>query len=281
MLIAAAIGQHFAWQPGQNWKVVALSGTPLIDGRPVNFQGWIGSGGLLETDNVSRARLRLGPIGLIEIEPNTKVRLMEMKAAGRRRIALHNGAIAARLWAPPSTLTVMTPSATAIDLGCAFIVQVDENGSGLLRVTSGWVQFQLANRQAIVPAGAAALTRPGVGPGTPFFADASDAFKSGLEWLDFGGIGYQDAAALGTVLSLARSRDVLSLLSLFPRLAPNARGVVYDRASELVPPPVGFTREDAMRGTNQPGMDAWRRKLGFGDSKNWLVNWRDLFTSAY
>jgi hypothetical protein len=25
-------------------------------------------------------------------------------------------------------------------------------------------------------------------------------------------------------------------------------------------------------------MDAWWRKLGLGDAKNWLVNWRDVLT---
>src|SRR6202167_5401886 len=111
-------------------------------------------------------------MGAIEIEPNTKVWLIATRA-GRHRIALQSGMIAARLWAPPATLYVDTPSATAIDLGCAFTVQVDEKGSGRLRVTSGWVQFQLGDRKVVVPAGAAALTRPGVGPGTPFFEDSS------------------------------------------------------------------------------------------------------------
>jgi len=119
---------------------------------------------LLETDKVSRAKLRLGLMGAIEIEPNTKVWLIATRA-GRHRIALQSGMIAARLWAPPGTLSVDTPSATAIDLGCAFTVQADEKGSGLLRITSGWVQFQLDDRKAIVPAGAVALMRPGMGPG--------------------------------------------------------------------------------------------------------------------
>lgn len=276
LLLAVAVGLRVAWQPGPDWKVVTLSGTPLIDSRPIASHGRIGVGGLLETDKLSRAKLRLGLMGVVEIEPNTRVRLIATRE-GRHRIALQNGTIAARLWAPPRTLSVDTPSATAIDLGCAFIVQVDEKGSGLLHVTSGWVQFQLEDRQAIVPAGAVALTRPGVGPGTPFFEDGSSAFRSALERLDFGETGYRDTGALGVVLSQARSKDVLSLLSLFPRLPPSERGMLFDRASQFVPPPAGLTREDAIGGTNQPGMDAWWKKLGLGDAKNWLVNWRDVF----
>jgi hypothetical protein len=276
LLMAVGVGLRFAWQPGRDWRVVALSGAPLIDRRPIAAQGRIGVGGLLETDGLSRAKLRLGLMGVIEIEPNTRVRLIATRA-GRHRIALESGTIAARLWAPPATLFVVTPSATAIDLGCAFTVHADEKGAGLLRVSSGWVQFQLDDRKAIVPAGAAALTRPGVGPGTPFFEDASSAFRSALERLDFGASGYGDASALGLVLSEARPKDILSLLSLFRRLPPSARGMLFDRASQLVPPPAGLTREEAIAGTNVPGMDAWWKKLGLGDAKNWLVDWRDVF----
>jgi hypothetical protein len=276
LLMAVCVGLRLAWQPGPEWKVVALSGVPLIDGRPVASHGRIGAGGLIETDRLSRAKVRLGLMGVIEIEPNTRVRLIAT-GARRHRIALQNGAIAARLWAPPATLSVDTPSSTAIDLGCAFVIQVDEKGSGLLRVTSGWVQFQLDDRKVVVPAGAAALTRPGVGPGTPFFEDSSSAFRSALERLDFGDTGYGDAGALGVVLSEARRKDTLSLLSLFRRLPPSARGILFDRAAQLVPPPAGLTREDAIDGTNQPGMDAWWEKLGLGNAKNWLVNWRDVF----
>jgi len=276
LLLAVGLGLRSAWQPGPEWNVVALSGTPLIDRRPIASHARIGVGGLLETGQFSRAKLRMGLMGVVEIEPNTKVRLVAT-GARRHRIALESGTIMARFWAPPGTLSVATPSSTAIDLGCAFTLQADEKGAGLLRVTSGWVAFELDDRQAVVPAGAAALTRPGAGPGTPFFEEASAPFRAALERLDFGDSGYADAGALAAVLAEARSRDVLSLLSLFRRLPPSARGPLFDRAAQLVPPPAELTREDAIAGTNQPGLDAWWKKLGLGNAKNWLVNWRDVF----
>jgi hypothetical protein len=280
LLLALGASLRLAWQPGREWQVVTVSGAPMIDRRPIPSHGRIGVGGLLETDQLSRAKLRMGLMGVIEIEPDTRVRLVAT-GTRRHRIALEKGTIGARLWAPPATLSVDTPSATAIDLGCAFTVQVDEKGSGLLRVTSGWVQFQLDDRpydrKVIVPAGAVALTRPHVGPGTPFFEDASSGFRAALEQLDFGERGYGDAGALGIVLSEARPKDALTLLSLFHRLPPSAQGVLFDRLAQLVPPPSGLTRQDAIDGTNMPGMDAWWKKLGLGDAKNWLVNWRDVF----
>ena len=53
-------------------------------------------------------------------------------------------------------------------------------GASLLHVTSGWVALQLKDRESMVPAGAACATRPGIGPGTPYFEDASQTFRTAL-----------------------------------------------------------------------------------------------------
>ena len=57
-------------------------------------------------------------------------------------MSLSKGAIHARIWAPPKQFFVNTPSATAVDLGCEYTLQVDEDGGGLIRVTLGWVSFE-------------------------------------------------------------------------------------------------------------------------------------------
>ena len=92
--------------------------------------------------------------------------------------------MSARIWAPPRLFFVDTPSAVAADLGCAYTLEVDENGGSLLRVTSGWVALQLKDRESIVPAGAACETQPGIGPGTPYFEDAPTVFREALRKID-------------------------------------------------------------------------------------------------
>ena len=273
LLVVASIAVRLAWQPGATWKVVALAGSPSIDGH---VTGKLRAGELLETDRFSRAKIRLGLMGAIQVEPDTRLRLVATQS-GRHRLALERGEISAQLWAPPRTLSVATPSSEAIDLGCAFVLQVDERGEGRVRVSSGWVQFQFAETQAIVPAGAVALTRPGVGPGTPFFEDASSDFRLALEQLDFGPTRYQNAQALAAVLAAARSKDTISLLSLLSRVDATSRGIVFDKTAQLLPPPAGLTREQVVAETNPSAMDAWWKKLGLGEAKSWLVHWRDAF----
>jgi hypothetical protein len=277
LIAASAIILRIAWQPGADWKVTTLSGAPTINNRPLEVTGRLSTGEILKTDNRSRAMLRMGLMGKIEVGPDTNIRLFSTRS-GHHRFSLQGGKITARIWAPPFTLFVETPSATAIDLGCAFTLQVAPRGSGELRVQSGWVEFELNDRQAIVPAGAMVFTQTPVGPGTPFFEDASNEFRIALQRLDFGKSGYQDTDALRVVLAEARQRDAITLLTLLRRVQPNLRAAVFDRAATLVPPPSDLTREDVVRGTNQHGIDDWWKELGLGEAKRWILNWRDAIT---
>src|SRR5207249_4003754 len=104
-----------------------------------------------------------------------------------------------------------TPSATAADLGCAYTLEVDNAGRSLLHVTAGWVALQLKDRESIVPAGALCETRKGIGPGTPYFEDASERFRNALSKLDFE---KETAEVLGIVLAESRERDTLTLWHL-------------------------------------------------------------------
>ena len=143
-----------------------------------------------------RRASRSGEIGRVDVDPNTRLQLVE--ARGREhRMALEKGTIHAQIWAPPKFFVVDTPSAVATDLGCAYTLKVDASGAGLVRVTSGWVGFEFKGRESFIPQEAVCATRPGVGPGTPYYEDAPSGYAAALTILDFGPPG--DAArARGT-----------------------------------------------------------------------------------
>jgi hypothetical protein len=242
---------------------------PAIDGQHVAGAGRLPLGRWLVTDGTSKARIAVGQIGWVEVEPNTRVQLVESRGR-EHRMSLARGTINARIWAPPKFFFVDTPSAVAIDLGCAYTLQVDETGAGLVRVTHGWVGFEHAGRESFVPAQAVCATRPGVGPGTPHYEDAPDGYASALALLDFGfASASARAAALDVVLSSARRRDALTLWHLLRTGSVEERGNVYDRLAMLVPPPTGVTREAILRGDRQ-SLDRYWNALDF-DSATW---WR-------
>jgi len=255
LMIAVPALIYLRQGPKAGWAVNVVDGVPRIGSHSVGSEGKLYVGQWLETDESSRAMLYPGPIGEVKVEPGSRVRVLD---AGQNeyRLSLERGEVQAKVSAPPRIFFVDTPSAVAVDLGCAYTLDVDSTGGGSIHVTSGWVELVAKGRnKSQIPADAACLTRPGVGPGTPFFEDASPALKHALAQLDFGSQ-TADPTSLDTVLAEARKRDSLTLWHLLYRVNAVDRVRVYDRLAELVPPPEGATRAMIMK-LDQPMLDEW------------------------
>jgi hypothetical protein len=271
-LVVAAAWLTSASRPAGAWSVQSLAGAPTVGGSPINGPSRLAVGQALTTDAQSRARIAVGEIGRVDVEPNSHVRLIRARP-GEHRMALDRGRIAARIWAPPRYFFVNTPSATAIDLGCAYTLDVDAAGAGMIRVTHGWVAFEYEGRESFIPQGAVCATRPGFGPGTPRFADAPASLEQALPVLDFSiPSDPRRAAALAELLTAARARDALTLWHLLSRGTPEERAKVYDRLVTLVPPPPSASREAVLR-ADRRALDDWWNELGL-DSASWWRVWK-------
>jgi hypothetical protein len=251
-----------------SWEFTWLEGADWTDSR-VAGRDRLAVGEWLETGERSRARLRVGLIGQVEVEPSTRLRLLD---AGRsdHRLSMARGAVRASIWAPPGNFFINTPSAVAVDLGCEYTLEVDDAGAGVLRVVTGWVGIEHQGRESFVPRGAMCLSRPGVGPGTPYYEDASPALQRALEEMDFGGEPAARATALATVLAESRRRDALSLWHLLSRALPDERQAVYERLAALVPPPEGVTPIGVLSGDHDM-LDAWWDELELGSAGFWRM----------
>jgi hypothetical protein len=191
---------------------------------------------------------------------------------------MSRGTLHAVIWAPPGQFSVETPSATAIDLGCAYTLTVGEDGSGVVTVTAGWVGFEWRGRESFIPAGAMCVTRPGLGPGTPHYEDTSEAFRAALATLDLnGGSAANRGAALGRVLDESRARDTVTLWHLLTRVDVDQRDRVFDRLAEFVAPPAGVTRE-GIRDGRKDMLDRWWDALGLGTA-SWWRTWKQPWTA--
>lgn len=248
------------------WQVQSLNGAPQISKKKIGAQGQLGVGEWLETDASSRAQIAVGSIGRVDVDENTRVRLVETEPT-EHRLELARGKLSAMIWAPPRLFFVDTPSAVAADLGCAYTLEVDDHGAGVLRVTSGWVALELKDRESMVPTGAACETRPGVGPGTPYFEDAPPSFRTELEKFDFDDDAAVRASSLNSMIDTARPRDTLTLWHLLARVEGNDRERVYDKIAGFVPPPDGVTREGVLQ-LDQGMLDRWKDAL----EVSWFVN---------
>ena len=227
------------------WSVTKMIGSPTVAGHTISKTARLQVGDQLETDVGSRAIVDISGVGQLEVEPNSRLRRAGANPFAHR-LALDKGVIHAMIWAPPGEFQVSTPSALAVDLGCAYTLSVDDHGAGIIRVTFGWVGFKLGAREAFIPEGAVCATRPGIGPGTPHFEDSSKRLSEALERLDFRD---ESSAAhdadLKIVLVQARPRDALTLWHLLARV------------------------QDSILSGDQGVLDLWWDKLGYGEMSLW------------
>jgi hypothetical protein len=277
VLIVVGVGEwRLRWHTNEAWSVSTVEGRPVVNGAVIGARGEFGVGQILETDAASSADVRVARIGVIRVEPGSRLELVSTRR-GKHRISLKQGTISAQLWAPPWSLEMETPSAMAFDLGCKFTLTVMPDGSGLMRVSSGWVELESGDAQTLVPAGTVAITRGGYAPGSPFYEDATEDFKSALEDLNFGAV---DSAhrerALHVIVNEARAKDVVTLFNLMAHAGVYEREMLYARAAALDPPPPGVTREGILA-WDSAMMNRWWGTLGLGNAKRWWVHWKDAF----
>ncbi len=256
------------------WQLAWLEGASWPQARVVR-ESRLGVGDWIDTRQ-SRARLSIGDIGEARLEPSTRIGRLD-RGERSHHLSLARGVMHAVIWAPPGQFLVDTPSAVAVDLGCSYTLEVAEDGSGLLRVETGWVGFESRGLQSLVPAGAACPTRRGIGPGTPYFETSPEALREALLEIDFGPGGPGRSAALDRGLAAARPRDAFSLWHLLSRVEGEDRGRVFDRLQTLVPVPLEVTREGILRG-DPAQRERWWDELGLETAsfwKGWTSRWRD------
>ncbi len=226
LVAAAALAALLFGRRSEAWHVTWLAGAGA---------GTLRVGEWVETDASSRALIAVGRIGQVEVEPDTRIRLVRARADDHR-LALARGAIYAKVDTVPRIFYVETPAGTAIDLGCEYALETDSAGNGRLHVVRGIVEFATPGALSVkVPMGALVTTRAGAGPGIPYVEDASPALRRALDSLD-----------VRAALAAARAEDAISLWHLLQRVAAPQRGAVYDGLAALVPPPAGVSRAAAL-----------------------------------
>jgi hypothetical protein len=231
----------------------------------------------LETDASSTAVMFVGKIGRLEVAPGSRLRLVTA-TRGEHRAELVRGTIEAQIWAPAGQFVIETPSATAVDLGCAYTLTIDEHGVGLITVQGGWVGFEHKGREAFIPAGATGRTWPGRGPGTPTAVEAPAALRTAVDLLDQTDEPAAQADALAIVLRAARPEDAFTVWHLIDRVDPALRPLVVDRLHALAPMPDGVTRAGILAGSREM-RDAWWSALGLGTA-DWWRTWRQKWNPS-
>jgi hypothetical protein len=249
-----------------SWQAVRTAGSPRVNGHAVGDPADIYTGQRIETDALSRVQVRSDFIGQVELEPNSELYVKESQE-NRQLMSLRRGVLHALIWAPPSQFAVDTPSVRAVDLGCAYTLETKEDGSGLITVQRGWVAFDHAHSESFIPAGAACrVSRRG--PGIPWFEDAPEQLRQGLERFEK----ERSESSLSPILTSARQRDGLTLWHLLSRAPVSLRGAVFDTFAKSVKVPPEVKRDAVIAGDTH-ALDRCWDALDLGDT-SWWRTWK-------
>ncbi len=217
--------------------------------------GWLPVGSWLETDAETRVAVEVADLGSVAVDPGSRLRVVAIKP-DEHRLQLAHGALEAVISAPPRIFFVDTAAATAVDLGCRYRLEVDEQGTGILHVTTGWVALERGDQSSLVPQGASCEIDSKAGPGTPFASQATPELRAALRRFDFGG----DTGAVAAVITATGPADTLTLWHLLPRVDEEMRGAIHDRLAQLVKPPPGAVRAAVVAG-DPAALAAWKETL--------------------
>jgi len=262
LVAISALGLWIIASTPATWRLSPREGRPTANGRTLAGTTVMHEGEWVETDDRSRARLLIPRVGWIDVGYGTR---LQVGRAGRPdyRVVLERGRVAVRVTTSPALFRLESAAAKLIGYGGAYTLEIGPGGVGTLRVGSGWAALEWRTRQSVVPAGAACPLRAD-GPGTPYFEDASAAFREALDAIDTRSVdSLFRRIAIDVVLTEARPRDALTLWHLGSRVESSVRGAVLDRLAALAPPPAGVTRDGMIDG-DAAMRERWFASLGLG-----------------
>ena len=249
--IESALDRGVAPQPRSvRWRSGLAAAAVVVIAAGALYWWGFRRAGWIETGAAAGTTLRIADIGTVNVGPNTRLRVVTDRP-DQHRLTLAHGFIHAKITAPPRIFSVDTKSGTAVDLGCEYALEMDEDGTGDLHVSTGWVEFDWKGRESLVPAGAMCRIRPVRGPDPPYFEDASPEFGRAVQRGD-----------IESMMRDARVRDTLTLWHLLSRVPAADRARVYDRIAALTPLPAAISRARVLA-LDPPSLDQLKGELAW------------------
>jgi len=252
LILAAAVAVIglLAWQdwrgqvpPAKGVRVRGLPGAETLE-----------LGTWLDVPEGRRARLEIEDVGTVDLEGGSRLRL-DASDADRQHLFLAEGALEAFVTSAPRVFQIATPAALAIDLGCAYRLEVDAGGRARILVTLGQVAFEGAGRTVYVPTRARCLALPDGGPTAPAWA------ADGIELCDaVAALDRAEAPGEEEIAEVLARVDSLSLWHLLDARSEAVRAAALARLAELAPPPPGVELARVGAGDAE-AREAWLRAL--------------------
>lgn len=231
LLAAAGVAALLWWWPPA--PVPSSFAIVRSDGGSVAHDEWI--------EAASEAQhLTVTNVGWMTLAPGGRMRVRQLDDE-RGRFYLAHGNLEAFVLPSvrPRFFQVETEATTCVDLGCKYVLDVDEQTKvAHVRVTLGQVAFTDHGREVFVPRDAECTAVPGRAVGTPRFLDCTDDLRRCLDAFDAANDPAAQRAATRALVAAARlPRDSLSLWHLLAHADAAVRATAEQALVTLVGAP--------------------------------------------
>ncbi len=263
VLFAAIIGFLFYNQESVAFlSIDKLYGDIFIDSKKIDNYGMLKPGDWLNSAENSKSRIKLGVLGEIEIEPSTKIKLLQVNASGNY-FYLQSGGIKASIWGAPKHLLIDSPTGEIIDFGSTFNYKVNSDKNSILKVESGWAAIHFNSQFVIVPAGNECETNNEIG--IPFSINRSKEFKQKLK--DFEN---HEVVSMSELIKYAGKVDLISLWYLLMSSSKNERQEIFNKIKQL-DPKAGNVLVGNIIKLDENEMNQLWETLGLGGKNYWKI----------
>lgn len=247
-LVAAAL---IFWALGgrrdTGYRVIGLEGRELVR-----------AGEAFSTDSSGGARLEIGWLGHVDVAPDSRI-AVEDCGRDAHRLFLERGSVKAKIWAQPRLFQIGTPAGNSIDLGCAYELDVADDGDSKLRVTTGQVAFEFQGREIYVPAGWTCVSDPEHGPRAPVHDEAPEDYRQALAAVEFAAD--PDPALVAKVIDVSYEGLVtLWHLWISDRTAPSLARAAFEKLAKAYRMPNGVTEAGLLAG-DEAMRAAWLEEM--------------------
>ncbi len=262
---------RLSWNEGQPWQVTAQANSD-------NATAIFSPGSMLETGKQQSLTIDVARIGQITLSPKSKLRLITTRS-NKHRVSLETGHMRAKIWAPPGYFGIANGDAELIDLGCDFDLWKKSDGSGRVYVRSGWVAYEIAEHEVLVPAGFE-MKFDAQRPFTPIRPETTPDFANAVHTLErtitaSGTTSNESLAASAVVAEAAQDADAFTLLSLLTQHPYLAKGALYPRLAQALKTSGNDEKHrTAWIAGNIHAINDWWDLMP-SHPKNWWSNWTD------
>lgn len=253
LIISVIIGYYYIYVYNNTapWKFNLLGGTATIN-QNFSERSNIYSGDNIILSEVAHAKMALPARFELELFGNSKITILDTRATSNK-INLIDGSFNFNSLNSESNFIVQRGNFTIEEKSGQYAFTMDEYGNINLSVDKGVIELNHSNFNFRVASKYSLSIIEDSYCTIPLHENATYNFKHSIDRLNSN---VNDIAALSTAMLESKQTDQLTLLRIMELVAIDKRELLYQKISNIFPPPSGVTKQGILE-SNKRMLEKW------------------------